>query len=449
LSIWSNIYNIGVKESDAPELIRKKRVNNQVTLFTSLATAFFIPYLVVVGNYYFLKFEIATVVMILCAFAFNHFGLLNVSMFWRFVVILIDVGYASIEMPGAGFEYFLIPLGLIPFILSEETVIQISLMLIALAAFFFAYYLLENGYQPNYAITHRATYWTHIVVVTMTLLLCALFVLKFKTASSKYEKVIHNQVKEINQQKQDILDSINYAKKIQRALFPPADEFHRTIKDYFVYYKPKDIVSGDFYWLEEHDNKIFVAVADCTGHGVPGAMMSVMCTNALSRAVKEMNVTMPSLILDKVDELLAEQFRVNKDSMYDGMDVCLCCLDLGKNTLDYSGAFNPLYKISEGNLLEIKADKQPIGKIERRKPFTNHSIQLVKGDCYYLFSDGFSDQFGGPRKRKFSTSQFKEVLTKNNHLSMNQQRDALKKTFEDWKGDESQIDDVCVMGFRV
>jgi serine phosphatase RsbU (regulator of sigma subunit) len=449
LSIWSNIYNIGVKESDAPELIRKKRVNNQVTLFTSLATAFFIPYLVVVDNYYFLKFEIATVIMILCAFAFNNFGLLKVSMFWRFVVILIDVGYASIEMPGAGFEYFLIPLGLIPFILSEETIVQISLMCIALTAFFFAYYLLENGYQPNYTITHRATYWTHIVVVAMTLLLCALFVLKFKTASSKYEKVIHNQVKEINQQKQSILDSIEYAKRIQRSLLPPPEEFHRAIKDYFVYFKPKDIVSGDFYWLEEHDNKIFVAVADCTGHGVPGAMMSVMCSNALTRAVKELNITTPALILDKVDELLAEQFRMNKESMYDGMDVTFCSIDFTNSNLEYAGAFNPLYKISEGNLLEIKADKQPIGKMDGRKPFTNHTVKLIKGDCYYLFSDGYGDQFGGPRKRKFSSSQFKEVLTRNNHLSMNQQRETLKKSFEDWKGVEEQVDDVCVMGFRV
>jgi serine phosphatase RsbU (regulator of sigma subunit) len=370
-------------------------------------------------------------------------------MFWRYFVILADVSYASLEMPGAGFEYFLVPLGLIPFILSNHTPTQLFLLTTAITFFFLRLYISEHHYTPHDTINPKVASATYAIVLFMVFVLCALFVIKFKTASSKYEGIIERQLVEIRQQKKDILDSIIYAKRIQGAMLPPPDEMHRTMSEYFVFYKPKDIVSGDFYWLETHHNKIYVAVADCTGHGVPGALLSVMCTNALARAVKELNVTMPSLILDKVNELLEEHFKVTKGEVTDGMDINLCCIDLASGLLQYSGAYNPLYKISGSALQEIKADKQPIGKFHNRKPFTNHDIKLVKGDCYYLFSDGLSDQFGGPNGKKFTYKQFQALLVSNHAKPMNEQKDVLKNTFDTWKGKLTQIDDVCVLGFRV
>lgn len=424
-------------------------MNNQVTLFTALATTFFIPYLIAISNYYYLKFEVLAVALIVVCFVFNHFGLLKLAMFWRYFVVLADVTYAALEMPGAGFEYFLIPLGLIPFILSNHTTTQLSLLGTAIVFFFLRLYVSEHHYMPHDTISRSVTNATYTVVLTMVFILCAVFVIKFKSASTKYEAIIEHQLHAIQEQKRDVLDSIIYAKRIQGATLPHPEEFHRTISDHFVLYKPKDIISGDFYWLEEHKNKIFVAVADCTGHGVPGAIMSVMCTNSLTRTVKELNITTPSLILDKVNELLASQFKIKQNEITDGMDINLCCIDFDKGTLEYSGAFNPLYKISGGELQEIKADKQPIGKTDNRKPFTNHNIKLQKGDCYYLFSDGLSDQFGGPRGKKFTYKQFQEVLVKNSTQNMAQQKVVLEEVFEAWKQNKDQVDDVCVMGFRI
>jgi serine phosphatase RsbU (regulator of sigma subunit) len=448
MSVWNKLYHIGISSRDSAAMARRKKINNQVTLFTAAATFFFIPYLVLVDNYYFIPFEIAASCLIVSAFLFNHFGWLKISMYWRFVVVLADVTWAALEMPGAGFEYFLIPLGLIPFILSDNSRTQWTLIAIALS-FFFMRMLLSVGYRSHSVLTRQQETVTYVVVLSMVFALCALFVLKFKAAGVKYEGVIRHQLHEIEEQKKDILDSITYAKRIQKALLPPSGEFQKLVKDHFIFYKPKDIVSGDFYWLEMQDNKVFVAVADCTGHGVPGAMMSMLCTNSLSRAVRELGVTTPSLILDKVEELMADQISRNNDHVRDGMDISLCCINFKNKSLEYSGAFNPLYRISGGAFHEIKADKQPIGKIDHRKPFTNHHMPLAEGDCFYLFSDGLSDQFGGPKGKKFTARQFQKLLVDHHIKPMKEQMEILSRSFDAWKGDLLQVDDVCVMGFRV
>jgi hypothetical protein len=219
MSFWNRIYTIGVRNNDSELLIRQKKMNNQVTLFTTLATTFFIPYLIVVNNYYYIPFEIATCLLIASAFIFNRLSLLRASMLWRFTIIIADVTFAALEMPDAGFEYFLIPLGLIPFILSNDTKTQLSLLAVAILFFFLRMYFSQH-YVPHSSLTVKQSLLTYTIVLTMVFILCALFVIKFKLAGAKYESVIEEQKRVIEEKQKDIIDSITYAGKIQKSLLP-------------------------------------------------------------------------------------------------------------------------------------------------------------------------------------------------------------------------------------
>lgn len=191
------------------------------------------------------------------------------------------------------------------------------------------------------------------------------------------------------------------------------------------------------------------AVADCTGHGVAGAILSVICNTAINRSVGEFGLVKPEQILDKTRELVIKTFEKSDEEIKEGMDIAICTLNKKTNKLYYAGANNSMYYVSKETLTEIKADKQPIGKYEHTKPFTSHKIQLVSGDLVYLFSDGFPDQFGGPKDRKFMYKPFRQLLLNNSRKTMEEQQEILSNTFENWKGNGEQIDDVCVVGIKV
>ena len=268
------------------------------------------------------------------------------------------------------------------------------------------------------------------------------------------EEKLQASLKEINYQKliveeksQEITDSIEYAKTIQSAILPSSKIIDEFLKDSFVLYIPKDIIAGDFYWIEAKEDRILFAVADCTGHGVPGAMISVVCNNALNRSVREYNLSDPGEILDKAREIVIEEFEKSEAEVRDGMDIAICSLIGDK--LEYAGAHNPLWIIRNGILLETKANKQPIGKFENLEPYTTHSFQLEKGDTIYIFSDGYSDQFGGARGKKYKTNNFKNFLLSIQESSIEKQLVLLEGEFEKWRGSMEQIDDVCVIGLRV
>jgi len=259
--------------------------------------------------------------------------------------------------------------------------------------------------------------------------------------------------KELMEEKnREITDSIRYAKRLQDAILPPTGFFRSLLPDSFVFYQPKDIVAGDFYWLEKSDDTIFLAVADCTGHGVPGAMVSIVGHNGLERCVKEFGLKDPEAILDKLNELVEGTFSRSEGQVRDGMDIALCIIKKsGDSTeLTYSGANNPLWIIRADNTLEeIKADKQPIGRYDNRKPFTAKKVRLLDGDQIYLFSDGYADQFGGPSGKKFKYSRMKEELIQMAGSAMEEQSKMLSRKFHEWKGNLEQIDDVCVIGVRL
>ena len=296
----------------------------------------------------------------------------------------------------------------------------------------------------------------------------------------KLERVVVKRTKEIRdaneqlaEKNQEIIDSITYAKRIQEAILPADEFFFSKLPNAFINYMPKDIVAGDFYWMESFQNPdddteeiILFAAADCTGHGVPGAMVSVVCSNALNRSVREYGLYHPNQILDKAAMIVEETFSQSNNDVKDGMDISLCAYYPKQQKLEWAGANNPLYIVSKhessiefdrellddrfpANLFEIKADKQPIGKYENRKPYTLHTIPLKAGDTIYSFSDGFADQFGGEKGKKYKTKKMKEFLISIYNHPINEHNVLLKWEFTDWRGDLEQLDDVCVIGFRV
>ncbi len=256
----------------------------------------------------------------------------------------------------------------------------------------------------------------------------------------------------IEEKQKEILASISYAKRLQEAILPPHSLIKQHLPDSFFFYKPKDIVAGDFYWMEndqKNSNGLLFAAADCTGHGVPGAMVSVVCSNALNRTVNEFGITQPGEILDKVSELVVETFEKSESEVNDGMDISLCYLDKNKNELQWSGANNPLWIIRNKSLIEYKPNKQPIGKVDAPVPFITQNIQLQKGDLLYLFTDGYADQFGGEKGKKFKLSSLQELFLANCHLSMDEQLAAVDKTLSEWKGKIDQVDDILIIGIRI
>ncbi|MFN3341602.1 MAG: tetratricopeptide repeat protein [Flavobacteriales bacterium] len=292
-------------------------------------------------------------------------------------------------------------------------------------------------------------------------------------ARKRANKIISEQKELVEEKNKEILDSIRYAQHIQEAILPAKSFMDGFLPEYFIYYLPKDIVSGDFYWAEQFDDLSLFAAVDCTGHGVPGAFVSIVANNNLNRCVKEFGLREPAAILDKLNLLVNETLRQRRDvsSVKDGMDIALCSLRRlpdGSAELQYAGANNSMFlfaaksSVPEKHLaiedsessfavFEIKPDRQPVGNFleDYTEPFTNHKLKLHKGESLYILTDGFADQFGGPNGKKYKQSQFKKLIFQNGHLSMQEQRDVLHTAFHTWKGDMEQIDDVCVIGVRV
>ncbi|MBN8695222.1 MAG: tetratricopeptide repeat protein [Bacteroidetes bacterium] len=291
-----------------------------------------------------------------------------------------------------------------------------------------------------------------IIAILLVLTLAGLFYNRYNL-KQKANELLEHRNNEITQQKKEITDSINYAKRIQESILPPQDHWKKILPNSFIFYRPKDIVSGDFYWIEQRKNTVCFAAVDCTGHGVPGALMSVVGFNLLTQAVNEVGLTKPSDILQHLDAGVTKTLRQSENSkgVKDGMDLSLCSIDLNTNELQYAGAFNSLYYVSDNQLHEIKADKFPIGVnldgvVDN---YTNHTVQLKKGDCVYLFSDGYADQFGGPRGKKFKYNQLKEMFLTLSSKDLDDQKKEIEKVFDSWKGELEQVDDVVIIGVRI
>ncbi|MFI5203184.1 MAG: tetratricopeptide repeat protein [Flavobacteriales bacterium] len=298
-----------------------------------------------------------------------------------------------------------------------------------------------------------------LAVVLGLVIFFTIFIYNRLKLTRKQNEIISEQKEMVTEKNREILDSINYSKRIQESILPTETEIARLLPEAFVLFKPKDIVSGDFYFVEPirtNEGKTWIgfAAADSTGHGVPGAFMSILGTNILKQSLASNEVNSPSEALNFLNHHLHISLRQNSRSqnIQDGMDIAFCVLNPETKQLYFAGANNPVWIFKSNGkkeFIEIQGDKQPIGFFENQQPFNNHSIQLSAGDMVYVFTDGFADQFGGPGGKKFKYKKLKECLVNISHLKAKEQLAAMEKTFEDWKKGFEQTDDVCVVGVRV
>ncbi len=264
-------------------------------------------------------------------------------------------------------------------------------------------------------------------------------------------ELIEKQKAELELKDKDITDSLIYAQRIQEALLPSEAYFRKHFADSFILFKPKNIVSGDFYWIGEKNEKIFIVAADCTGHGVPGALMSMIGIEIVEKTINEDNMDIPSQILAVMNKGLEKTFSREKNIgtiIRDGMDIGLCIIDRKRKKMEYAGAFLPLYLIREGSLIQIDADKIIIGMNPDGLPYRDHEMDLFDGDIFYIFSDGYVDQFGGDENKKFMYRRFRYLLLTIHNFPVNDQKAILDENIRTWMGTNEQVDDMMVIGFR-
>jgi serine phosphatase RsbU (regulator of sigma subunit) len=273
-----------------------------------------------------------------------------------------------------------------------------------------------------------------------------------KEANQTLEQKVIDRTKEIEFQNKEITSSIQYASRIQHALLPTGDELKKLLPSNFILSKPRDIVSGDYYWLASKDDKIIIAVSDCTGHGVPGAFMSILGVSFLNEIVNKAVTVRANEILNQLTgQVIKSLHQTGKhDEARDGMEMAICILDYTRQKLQFSGAFRPLYHIRDNELIEYKGDFMPIGIYEKEdQSFTNTEILFKKGDIIYLFTDGYVDQFGGNERKKFMTENFKKLLIDIHNKPLQEQKKILEKQYEEWRGKNEQVDDILILGIKL
>jgi len=286
----------------------------------------------------------------------------------------------------------------------------------------------------------------------------ALIIYRNYKRTQKAHAIISKQKNEIEKQKhfveeknKEVMDSIHYAKRIQRALLTSENYFKKHVSDFFILYKPKDIVSGDFYWALNLNNKFYLATADCTGHGVPGAFMSLLNISFLNEVIIEKKITRPDLILDEIrNDIIKALNPEGNEKAKDGMDCSLCCFDFEKMELTVAAANNPVWILRNDKLIEIKPDKMPVGMYaDEVKPFSLEIFKIERGDIVYTFTDGYADQFGGPKGKKFKYKQLEEIIVANSNKELEEQKEYLSTAFEKWKGELEQVDDVTIISICI
>ncbi len=406
---------------------------------------------------------------------FNYRGWLTFSkFFFAFAPVICLVSICFYNSINLGDRFFFITTATIPIILFRKTWVVYTIFYVSVAAFIFT-----TWYQSNYApMMHlpkelETKYWYFTLISVFAVLF---YVIRyFKGDSEVYEKEIEDKNTLISIKNKEIVDSINYAKRIQYTLLAHNDYLNKNLPEHFVLFKPKDIVSGDFYWAtkivssskfgvstETHNKKqetsnkelFFLAVCDSTGHGVPGAFMSLLNISFLNEAINEKNILQPHEVLNHVRKRLIES--VSQDGAKDGMDGILISLnpsiggDMHQTTkISYAAANNAPILIRDGAVMELPFDKMPVGHGEKTDSFKLNTLEIKKGETLYLYTDGFADQFGGAKGKKFKYKQLNDLLIQISKEPLEKQKLILDKSFTDWKGNLEQVDDVCIIGIRL
>lgn len=269
-------------------------------------------------------------------------------------------------------------------------------------------------------------------------------------ALKKSMDAIARYTKDIERKNRLITDSINYASRIQNAILPTDKHLSDILNDYFILFRPKDIVSGDFYWAGKVNDKVLIISADCTGHGVPGAFMSMFGVAFLNEIIGRENISIPAMILSRLREMIIQSLGQDSGTENkDGMEMTVISIDYNQNIIHFAGTQNPIYLVRDKELIETKCDKIPVSIHPWMNDFTNQTMEIKKNDRLYLFSDGYADQFGGPGNRKFMYKSFKQLILENTEKPMKEQKAILGQVFDEWKGDHDQTDDVLLIGIKI
>lgn len=439
-------------------------INRLVSLILA-AMVIYLPIEIIFNSVELVPFILIELSILALSLFINFKKWFNSSKIYFFFACIISILPMMYVVPvGAAHEFLLLPIALLPALLFHNRWLGVIMFALVVVLFFVVLNTREMVEAIIEATPEQLAFFRNIYLA-VAFILTFTIAFYFRTIVNDFEKIIKKKnallkdsKAEIENQHTEIKASINYAKRIQIAILPSDALIEKYLKNSFVYYQPKDIIAGDFYWMhilpepngwEVKGDTILFSAADCTGHGVPGAMVSVVCNNALNQSVKEFGITQPNLILEKTRELVVETFSESIENVQDGMDLALCSLNLKTNELQYAGANNPLWIIRNNELIETKGNKHHVGKCDHMPDFTNHTIKLEKGDTIYIFSDGYVDQFGGPKGKKFMSAKFKQLLLSIQDKSMPEQKKIIQTNFNDWKGGLEQVDDVCVIGVRI
>lgn len=451
------IINVGVSKTNSDELNRKIRLNNIILIFLTTTFLIYLPVL-----FYFELHSLVIINLLMlatCGLSFfiqakkKHllgFTILALSMLILMSKITITFGLIS------NVHLFLMCSCMATMALFDtKKKLRITLLSLYLITFFGL--LLFVPYKTELTLLSEQIGYLMKLYGYVNLLILFIFIIIFVSTfvkqSSNFRKKMLKQNAILEHKNLQITDSLKYAKHIQNAILPSLTSVKELLEESFILFQPKDIVAGDFYWMHKtQDDQILFAAADSTGHGVPGAMVSVVCTNALNQAVNEFGLTDPGKILDKVRELVISSFQQG-DGGYvtDGMDISLCLINKNTRVIHWAGANNPLWIIREKseNLEIIKADKQSVSKTDDPKPFTTHKVELNPGDCFYFFTDGYADQFGGVAAKKYMQKRIKKLLLSIYKKSMDTQKRLISDNILHWMGNLEQVDDICFIGVKL
>jgi serine phosphatase RsbU (regulator of sigma subunit) len=472
IKVLYNIANLGIKNDTPFDLRNKLKVFNNANLVIFCISVFYCC--IGIAHHYYIAVAVTVYSILTNVFSFYLVSKGRYQFAFHYVMWygFLFLSAFSILFGGANnsYYYFLfMPVACNIFF----DKLKVTLFYLALSAVFMitnVFYI--EHFPPHYVLESWMPYFSYPNIL-FACLLVFLGVRLFKQENIKYASQIEEQRKILEEKNQEITDSITYAKRLQEAILPPLNLIREQFPQSFVLYKPKDIVAGDFYWTHTvssiektessmqnketitlpSDDCILIAAADSTGHGVPGAMVSVVCSNALNRTVNEFGITEPGKILDKTRELVLDTFSKSESEVKDGMDISLISIsktnDSKVKNIKWSGANNPLWYIQNNELKQIKAHKQAIGKTDNPTPFPTYEIELKKGNTIYLITDGFADQFGGKNGKKFKHKQLQSLLLATQHKPMEEQQSELEKVFESWKGPLDQVDDITIIGIRI
>ena len=317
----------------------------------------------------------------------------------------------------------------------------------------------EFAIKPPWYRTILAYFFYVVLSILVVIIIVKIYTHRLELEKIRLEQIVKERTEEVVRQKDEIAEknesitaSIEYAKRIQTAILPSSQYANEILPEHFILFRPRDIVSGDFYWMNKKDDLLIVIAADCTGHGVPGAFMSMLGVSFLNEIVNRHDITSAAVILNNLRADIKKTLgqKGKEGEAKDGMDIALCIVDLKKMKMQYAGAYNPLYLYRNNELMEIKADRMPIGiYVKEKESFTNNEIDLQKGDVFYISSDGYQDQFGGDRGMKFKTKNYKQLLLEIHQKPMAEQREILNTRIDEWRGKWEQVDDIIILGIRV